>query len=199
MTGTTTATRTLRLGTREAARGTGGGWEGVLRDGRKVILTCGHRHHNRDTSTQASGVSARNCIATLLKSARYPGYAAQVAGQIRNSVNGYVRAYATTASHAERLRANASEAAAAFLASLPAAAEAIGNEPVYGYTNHIDVAPVPPQDVTCKHCGEHIEPQRYAVNEYVDGWFDWRAMPGYGVYCPARGTPSYEGHEPADA
>jgi hypothetical protein len=187
---TTAAAAALRIGTRID----GDSYEGVLRDGRRIVASCGHRHHNRDESSATNGISARHCIRSLVLAARNPDYATQAAASIRNSMNGYIRAFAASASQAERLRAGAAEAAEEFLASLPAVAEAAGNRPVYGYTDHIEIAPVPPSGVTCRHCAEHIEPQRYGIN----GWFDWRTMPRRDADCWARGAYSYRGHEPAE-
>lgn len=184
-------TLVLRLGTRAHDDGR---YEGVLRDGRKVAVSCGHRHHNRDESSQTNGVSARHCIRALVLAARRPDFAADEAARIRSSMNGYIRAYATSASAAERYRENARNAADKFLASLPAVAGLIGNRPVYGYTDHIEIAPLPPAGVTCRHCGEGIEPQRYAAR----GWFDWRTMPRRDADCRARGAYAYCGHEPAE-
>jgi hypothetical protein len=187
-----TKTRVLTLGTRITDDGD---YEGVLRESRKIVLTCGHSHSNRDISTQANGMSARDCIATLVRSARNDEFATQVAGQIRNSMNDYIRVWQVTALAAERFRADAAARADAFLASLPGVAEVVGNEPVYGYTGHVEIIPVTPPDATCAHCGQHIEPQKYGIG----GWFDWQSItktwtgPRHEPNCPVRG---YRGHEP---
>lgn len=37
-------------------------WQGVIRNAQnEIIWECLHRHHNRDQSTQANGVSATDC------------------------------------------------------------------------------------------------------------------------------------------
>jgi hypothetical protein len=185
----------LRLGTR---RLDGDRYEGVLRQGTTIVAGCGHRHHNRSESSRTNGISAWHCARALAMSARHPGYAAGEAARIRNGLNAYIRAYATSASGAERLRATAAAQAGAFLASLPAVAEAIGNEPVYGYTGHVAIAPLPPQGVTCAGCGASIEPRRYTPQR---GWTDWWAIRPAGNpwaktdnRCPAPGA--YD-HQPA--
>jgi len=185
----------LRLGTRRLDDGR---YEGVLRRGTKIAAACGHRHHNRSESSRANGISAWHCARSLARAARHPGYAADEAARIRNGLNGYIRAYAVTASAAERLRGTAAAQAAGFLASLPAIAAAIGNEPVYGYAGHVEIAPLPPQDVTCAGCGAPIEPRRYIPQR---GWTDWWTIrPPGNLFakidnrCPAPGA--YD-HQPA--
>lgn len=37
-------------------------WSGVIREGRKVVWSCGHAHANRDQRTNASGMPARECV-----------------------------------------------------------------------------------------------------------------------------------------
>lgn len=185
----------LRLGTRRLDDGR---YEGVLRRGTKTVAACGHRHHNRSESSRANGTSAWHCARGLAMAARHPGYAAQAAARIRNSLSGYIRAYAVSASDAERLRASAAAQAAEFLASLPAVAVVIGNEPVYGYVGHVEIAPLPPQGVTCAGCGAPIEPRRYTPQR---GWADWWTIrPPGNLFaqadnrCPAPGA--YD-HQPA--
>jgi hypothetical protein len=117
-----------------------GRWTGVLREGRKVVLTCGCGHHNRDESSRRNGRSARDCITALLKAARYPEYAAHVESGIRGSAESYLRSWGTTSGQAARMRQAAAEAAEAFSARLPEVAALIGDRPVYGYTDHITVA-----------------------------------------------------------
>jgi hypothetical protein len=62
-----------------------------------------------------------------------------------------------------------------FLATLPAIAEVIGDQPVYGYTDHVAVAPRPPDGVTCAGCGAKIEPRRYTPARGWTGW--WTEAP----------------------
>lgn len=46
--------------------GSAGRWTGVLRDGKDVVVECGHRHANRDTGANA----AMRCIENLLFATR---------------------------------------------------------------------------------------------------------------------------------
>lgn len=172
----------LRLGTRRSGDDR---YEGVIRDGSQVIAACGHLHRNRDTSSQSNGLSARDCITSLARAARDPGYAAQEAARIRRSMDGYIRAYATTASNAAALRENAVRAAGAFLGRLPEIAALTGGRAVCGYKGHVAVPPPVPDNVTCVHCGENISPARYAAGK---GWIYWHtAGQGYmDERCPAR-------------
>lgn len=47
-------------------RRNGGWWEGVVKQGKTVVGSCGHLHHNRDQSTARHGESARACADRLL-------------------------------------------------------------------------------------------------------------------------------------
>jgi hypothetical protein len=185
----------LRLGTRRLDDER---YEGVLRRGTKIVAACGHRHHNRSESTRTNGTSAWHCARSLAMAARHPGYAAEAATRIRNGLSDYIRAYATSGSDAGRLRAAAAAQADAFLAGLPAVAEVIGNEPVYGYSGRVEIAPLPPQGVTCAGCSAPIEPRRYTPQR---GWADWWTIRPAGNpwaktdnRCPAPGA--YD-HQPA--
>lgn len=172
----------LRLGTRRSGDDR---YEGVIRDGSRVIAACGHPHHNRDTSSQANGLSARDCITSLARAARDPGYAAHEAGRVRRSMDGYIRAWATTTSNAAALRENAVRAADAFLSRLPEIAALTGGRPICGYKDHIAVPPPVPENVTCLYCRESISPTRYTADK---GWIYWHtAGQGYmNDRCPAR-------------
>lgn len=179
----------LRLGTRRLDDER---YEGVLRRGITIVAACGHHHRNRSESSRANGTSAWHCARALAMAARHPDYAAEEATRIRNGLNDYIRAYAASASGAERLRGAAADQAAQFLASLPAVAEVIGDEPVYGYTGHVEIAPLPAQGVTCAGCSAPIEPRRYSPQR---GWTDWWTIRPAGNpfakidnRCPADGA-----------
>lgn len=167
--GVRTGPGVLRLGTRRSGDDR---YEGVIRDGSQVIAACGHPHRNRDTSSQSNGLSARDCITSLARAARDRSYAAHEAARIRRSMDGYIRAYATTASNAAALRENAVRAADMFLSRLPEIAALTGGRPVCGYKDHVAVPPPVPEDVTCLYCRENISPTRYRPG--VHGW----ALPG---------------------
>jgi hypothetical protein len=174
----------LRIGT----RADGDLWTGVLREGRKVIVSCGCRHHNRDQSTKASGRSARDCATSLVRAARFPDDAQRTRQATLRGPEDYLRTWQASAGTAERMRRAAAEAAEAFTARLPEVAALIGNRPVYGYAAHIAIAPVPPQGVTCRHCQAPIVPDRYAAERGWLGWRDENRSPD----CPARGWRSHE-------
>lgn len=182
----------LRVGTYQ--HGKGGAYEGVLREGSKIIATCGHQHNNRDISTQTNGRSARHCIITLLASARDSVQADTEASAIRDAMNRYIHLNQVTAGTAARFREQAAEAAAQFLAKLPAIAALIKDRPVFGYKGTVDevaVAPPMPAPVPCRHCQIPVQPTRYSGSH---GWIDWRGQRD--PYCRAPGRFS---HEPATA
>lgn len=158
--------RPLRIGTRAG----GGLYEGVLRDGTRIVATCGHQHHNRDQSTGTSGRSARDCITNLARCARYPEQAQDEAAAIRRAAESYLRRFGTTTAQASRLRQAAQDGATAFLASLPAIAALLGGRPVLGAADHLVVPPAKPDPSPCQFCGVMIQPARYGTY----GWCDWR-------------------------
>lgn len=181
------AAKVLRIGTRRDDDR----YEGVLRDGTKVVAACGHAHHNRDESSQTNGRSARACIYTLIACCRNPDMAAAEASVIRNSMNTYIRLNHATASMAERFRTAAEAGAATFTARLPGIAALIGDRPVFGYTTQVVSAPPTPDPVPCHHCNVMIQPTRFSAER---GWFDWRdARNDY--WC--RGDGTHFSHEPA--
>jgi hypothetical protein len=47
-------------------------WTGALRQVRTVVVSCSCRHDNRDETTRAHGLSARDCITSLIRAARFP-------------------------------------------------------------------------------------------------------------------------------
>lgn len=55
----------LRAGTRRD----GDEYVGVLREGRRIVIECGHRHRNRDLTYPSSGISARDCIGRVVAGA----------------------------------------------------------------------------------------------------------------------------------
>jgi hypothetical protein len=57
-------TATLRASYRQR----GQNWEGVVKDGKRIVAECGHSHHNRDQSTGWSGTCAMDCARKLLRS-----------------------------------------------------------------------------------------------------------------------------------
>ena len=61
-----TVTQTAANGLREGYRGHTQSWEGVIKQGSKVVWACGHRHHNRDIATTRHS-SARSCAWLMLQ------------------------------------------------------------------------------------------------------------------------------------
>lgn len=45
----------------------GMGWEGVVKDGTKIVAECGHNHRNRDQWSSAWGPSATDCSRRLVR------------------------------------------------------------------------------------------------------------------------------------
>jgi len=134
--------------------------------------------------SRKSATCGNHCITSLARAVRDLGYAAWEAARIRRSMDGYIRAWATS-SNAAALRENAVRAAGAFLARLPEIAAPTGGRAVCGYKGHVAVPPSVPDNVTCLHCGENISPARYAAGK---GWIYWHtAGQGYmDERCPAR-------------
>jgi hypothetical protein len=56
---------------RASCKGDAGGWQGVIRHGRRVVATCGHRHRNRDQSTWTNGTAATSRAKQLLTALRW--------------------------------------------------------------------------------------------------------------------------------
>lgn len=52
---------------RASYRQRGNGWEGVVREGKAVIIACGHYHRNRDESSMTNGRAALACASDLLE------------------------------------------------------------------------------------------------------------------------------------
>lgn len=182
------AAKVLRIGTRRDDDR----YEGVLRDGTKIVATCGHSHHNRDESSQTNGRSARACIYTLIACCRNPEMAAAEESAIRNSMNGYIRLNHTTTSMAAQFRTAAEEGAAKFTARLPEIAALIGDRAVFGYTTQVVSAPPKPDPVPCRHCNAMIQPARFSAER---GWVDWRDDKN-NYWCRNDGTPL--SHKPAE-
>lgn len=166
----------------------GGSWTGVLRQGRKTVVACGCRHHNRDETTKANGLSARDCITSLVRAARFPADADRQRRAILRGPEHYQRVWQASAGQVARMRRQAAEAAEAFTARLPEVTALIGNLPVYGYTDHIAVSPVPPGGVTCRNCGTPIVPDRYTAQRGWLGWQDSDRSEG----CPTAGAYSHQ-------
>ena len=183
-----TTANVLRIGTTPSD----GQWTGVLRDGRKVVLTCGHEHQNRDTSSQTNGQSARDCITKLVKAARFPAIAEDVRKAILRGPNEYIRRWQATPSMAAQLREAAAKGAEAFTARLPEVAAVLGDRPVFGFMDHVAVAPPQPEGVTCACCGQSIFPKYYSA---LVGWHDWHDDTNFKPGCPA---PGFISHKPAD-
>lgn len=175
----------LRIGTRRADDR----YEGVLRDGTKIVLACGHRHHNRDESSRTNGRSARHCIRALVMAARFPEFADSERRAMLAGPAEFLRAWGTTASQAQRMHEAAARQTDEYMASLPAVADLIGNRPVFGYTGHVEIAPLPPQGVSCRHCGTPLTPANYSAERR--GWVNWRDGNRDWV-CAAPGATSHE-------
>jgi hypothetical protein len=56
-------------GWRASYRNRGNTWEGVIRQGRKIIHTCGHSHHNRDQDSRHWGPAAISCANAMMRDA----------------------------------------------------------------------------------------------------------------------------------
>lgn len=82
------------------------GWVGVLRRGRKVLVECGHGHHNRDESTKANGTSARDCVSELIRAATFPPFKEEAAERILTAWQNLSRAgFVVPVSTIERVKA----------------------------------------------------------------------------------------------
>lgn len=81
MTASTATAGSVRVGTRRD----GDDHVGVIRDGRTVVVECGHAHTNRDMTTGANGRSARDCADRILRGARIPATAEHYRGEISRS------------------------------------------------------------------------------------------------------------------
>lgn len=62
----TYTTAQLKPGTRLHPESNVGHWEGVLRDGKRVVWTCGHLHTCRDQDSRRLGKAARRCAEEAL-------------------------------------------------------------------------------------------------------------------------------------
>jgi hypothetical protein len=176
----------LRIGTRRTGSGR---YEGVLRDGKQIVATCGHGHQNRDESSRTNGISARHCIRLTVMSARCPDVAERARKGILAGPNAYLRSWDATPAQVQRMHAAAQRQAAEFMASLSRIAVEIGNRPVFGYTDHVEIAPVKPEGVACKHCGTPLSPNNYSGTTQC--WVNWRDA-NRDWTCRAPGATSHE-------
>ena len=123
----------LRFGTRRHAFG----YEGVIRDGKHVIASCGHAHRNRDLSTQASGRSARDCITGLAKAGRNEHTAASLRGEILGHPARYARVWQVTDAGMKEMRDAATAQAAELDKRVAEIAAVVGSRPFAGYTDGV--------------------------------------------------------------
>jgi hypothetical protein len=119
----------IRIGTRR----TEGGYEGVLRVDGIAVFACGHAHHNRDTSTQTSGRSARSCVELLVRAARFPDYAAAEHRDIVGWPARYARLNHLSPRKLAEWQADAERAAAAYDAQVAQVASITGSQAVWSY------------------------------------------------------------------
>ncbi len=106
----------IRIGIRQCD----GAWTGVLRQGRRIVVECGHRHSNRDWSTKASGTSASDCIRYAVRGARLPAVAASIAAQLRDGWKALAGRTYIGATTAARFRERGERDAAAYEAAVTA-------------------------------------------------------------------------------
>lgn len=150
--------------------GTAAGHNGVLRRGRTTLYTCGHQHTNRDQSTGINGVSARDCITTLVKVVRNPAAADAHHARARENIDTAIRRQQATATTAAAWRAKTEQNIQAFDAAVATLHSLIGDEPVYGYNDHVVIAP-PAPEAPCPACGITLRPANWVS---VSGkWWAW--------------------------
>lgn len=73
---------TIRVSYRRADDGER--WVGVLREGRTIVVECGHEHDNRDVTTSGS-IGAQVCAGEILDGSRRPATADYVADRKRTA------------------------------------------------------------------------------------------------------------------
>lgn len=181
--------------------GTTAGYAGVLRQGRKVVFHCGHRHTNRDMSTDANGRSARDCITHLVGSVRSELMADWYRNQVRRNTEDAIRLHYATETTAAAWRAKMQDELAQFDANRARLAEILGDQPVFGYNNTVVAAPPAPES-HCSACGQTVRPIRWIPNYAGTGqpqWRDWRTVltregQDYGL-CSGGGDYSYSHDE----
>lgn len=76
----------LTIGTRRVTVAGGYRYIGQLRDGRAVLVECGHEHDNRNQSTRTSGESATDCMVMTLRATALPALR-------EDRINGYQAAW----------------------------------------------------------------------------------------------------------
>lgn len=76
----------LKAGTKRSGdEHTGFRYTGVLRHRGRIVIECGHTHHNRDISTRVNGEAASVCARMILRGAQNPATAEHTASNFRTA------------------------------------------------------------------------------------------------------------------
>lgn len=120
--------KNLRAGTRRE----GDKHVGVLRQGKTVVLECGHTHQNRDQTYPSSGVSARDCIGRVVRGAERIATEDGYAGDYRDSWQRLTRStgFVVPASVIEQAKQSGQTAAAEYRSKVALVREIEGIEPI---------------------------------------------------------------------
>jgi hypothetical protein len=176
----------------------GGGYEGVLRRGRRVLFRCGHHHNNRDTAT-VRGRSARECITLMLGASRNRGLLREEQARIKAGPLWYAHFNSVPERRLRRLKEDANEAGDMFAERVRQLATLVGDEPVYGHggeDGQVILTPPPPH-APCPRCGTRLIATRWTPKA-PDGadWRGWQPDPGRAGEWPRCSDGSRDHSEP---